>query len=109
MERGEGQGAGRKNPVQAEEKVETLGNTLEKVEAKILEDTHGEKLKEVKLEISETQRPMCKAEPQVDPLANKLTKVDAKTSLKPLVEVKAEVVVVKIEEALANKLSQTIT
>ena len=109
MERGEGQGAGRKNPVQAEEKVETLGNTLEKVEAKILEDTHGEKLKEVKLEILETQWPMCKAEPQVDPLANKLTKVDAQTSLKPLVEVKAEAVVVKNEEALANKLSHTIT
>ena len=55
MERGEGQGAGRKNAVQAEEKVETLGDTLEKVEAKILEDTHGEKLKEVKLEMLETQ------------------------------------------------------
>ena len=51
---------------------------------------------------------MCKAEPQVDPLANKLTKVDAQTSLKTL-EVKAEAVVVKNEEALANKLSPTIT
>ena len=56
---------------------QTLGDTLEKVEAKILEDTHGEKLKEVKLEMLETQWPMCKAEAQVDPLANKLTKVDA--------------------------------
>ena len=109
MERGEGQGAGRKNPVQAEEKVETLGDTLEKVEAKILEDTHGEKLKEVKLEMLETQWPMCKAEAQVDPLANKLTKVDAETSLKLLMEVKAEAGVVKNEEALANKLSYTIT
>ena len=52
---------------------------------------------------------MCKAEPQVDPSANKLTKVDAQTSLKTLVEVKAEAVVVKNEEALANKLSHTIT
>ena len=109
MERGEGQGAGRKNAVQAEEKVETLGDTLEKVEAKILQDTHGEKLKEIKLEILETQWPMCKAEPQVDPLANKLKKENAQTSLKTLLEVKAEAVVVKNEEALANKLSHTIT
>ena len=53
LERREGEGASRKNAVQAEEKVETLGDTLEKVEAKILEDTHGEKLKEVKLEVLE--------------------------------------------------------
>ena len=77
MERDEGQGAGRKNAVHAEEKVETVGDTLVKVQAKILEDTHGEKLKEVKLEMLETQWPMCKAEAQVHPLANKLTKVDA--------------------------------
>ena len=75
LERREGEGAGRKNAVQAEEKVETLGDTLEKVEAKILEETHGEKLKEVKLEMLEKKQwPMCKAEAQVDPLANKLTK-----------------------------------
>ena len=79
------------------------------MEAKILEDTHGEKLKEVKLEMLETHWPMCKAEAQVDSLANKLKKVDAQTSWKPLVEVKAEAVVVKNEEALANKLSHTIT
>ena len=79
------------------------------MEAKILEDTHGEKLKQVKLEMLETRWPMCKAEAQVDPLANKLKKVDAETSLKPLVEVKAEAGVVKNEEALANKLSYTIT
>ena len=109
MERREGQAAGRKNAVQAEEKVETLGDTLEKVEAKILEDTHGEKLKQVKLEMLETQWPMRKAEAQGDPLANKLTKVEAETSLKPLMEVKAEAVAVKNEEALANKLSYTIT
>ena len=77
MERDEGQGAGRKNAVQAEEKVETVGDTLVKVQSKILEDTHGEKLKEVKLEMLETQWPMCKTEAQVHPLANKLTKVDA--------------------------------
>ena len=52
---GEGQGAGRNSPAQAEEKVETLGDTLKKVEAKVLEDTHGEKLKEVELEILETR------------------------------------------------------
>ena len=57
----------------------------------------------------ETQWTMCKGEAQVDPLANKCTKVDAQTSLKPLVEVKAEAVVVENEEALANKLSHTIT
>ena len=57
----------------------------------------------------ETQWPMCKAEAQVDPLANKLTKADAQTSLEPLVEEKAEAVVVKNEEAPANKLSYTIT
>ena len=51
LERREGEGAGRKNAVQAEEKLETLCDTLEKVQAKILEDTHGEKLKEVKLEM----------------------------------------------------------
>ena len=79
------------------------------MEAKILEDTHGEKLKEVKLEMLETQWPICKAEAQVDSLANKLTKVRAQTSLKPLVKKKAEAVVVKNEEAPANKLSYTIT
>ena len=79
------------------------------MEAKILEDTHGEKLKEVKLEMLETHWPMCKAEAQVDSLANKLTKVRAQTSLKPLVQKKAEAVVVKNEEAPANKLSYTIT
>ena len=77
LERRAGEGAVRKNAVQPEEKIETPGDTLEKVEAKILEDTHGEKLKEVKLEMLETQWPTCKAEAQVDPLANKLTKVDA--------------------------------
>ena len=77
MQRREGQGAGRKNAVQAEDKVETLGDTLEKVEAKVLEDTHGEKLKDVKLEMLEKHWPMCKAEAKFDPLANKLTKVHA--------------------------------
>ena len=52
---------------------------------------------------------MCKAEAQVDPLANKLKEVDAQISLKPLVDVKAEAVVVKNEEALPNKLSHMIT
>ena len=57
-ELGEGRGTGRNSPGQGEEKVETLGNTLAKVEAKVLVDTQGEKLKEVQLEILETQWPM---------------------------------------------------
>ena len=52
---------------------------------------------------------MCKVEEQVDPLANKLTEVDAQISFKSLVDVKAEAVVVKNEEALPNKLSHMIT
>ena len=72
-------------------------------------DTHGEKLKEVELQILETQWPMCKAEALVDPLANKLRKVDAQTSLNTLVEVNAEALVVENEKALANKLTHTIT
>ena len=57
----------------------------------------------------ETQWPMCKAEELVDPFANKLTEVDAQTSLETLVEVKAEALVVENEEALANKLTHRIT
>ena len=61
-------------------------------------DTHGEKLKEVELQIVETQWPMCKAEALVD----KLTEVDAQTSLESLVKVKAKALVVENEEALDN-------
>ena len=72
-------------------------------------DTHSEKLKEVELQILETQWPMCKAQALVDPFANKLTEVEAQTSLETLVEVKAEALVVENEEALANKLTHRIT
>ena len=52
---------------------------------------------------------MCKAEELVDPFANKLTEVDAQTSLETLVEVKAEALVVENEEALPKKLTHRIT
>jgi len=74
-----------------------------------LEDTHGEKLKEVELQTFKTQWLMCKAEALVEPSANKLTEVDAQTSLETLAKVKAEALLVENEEALANKLTHTIT
>ena len=46
------------------------------MEAKVFADTHGKKLKEVELQILETQWPMGKAEALGDPLANKLTEVE---------------------------------
>ena len=58
------------------------------MEAKVLQDTHAEKLKQVELEMLQTQWPICKAEALVGPLANKLTEVDAQTSLEPLLEAK---------------------
>ena len=48
------------------------------------------------------------AEALVDPLAHKLTEVDAQTSLETLVKVKTKALVVENEEALANKLTHTI-
>ena len=104
MEVGERRGTSRDRTRQAEEEVETLGDTL----AKVLADTHGEKLKKVELQILETQWPMCKAEALVEPLANKLTEVQTQTSLETLVEVKAKALVVENEEALGNKLTRTI-
>jgi len=50
----------------------------------------------------EKQLPMCKAKELVNPLANKLTEVKSQTSLKPLIDVKAEALVVANEEALAT-------
>ena len=52
---------------------------------------------------------MCKAEALVDLLPSMLTEVDGQTSLETLVKVKAEELVVENEEALANKLTHTIT
>ena len=52
---------------------------------------------------------MCKGEALVDLLPNMLTEVNGQTSLQTLVKVKAEEVVVENEEALANKLTHTIT
>jgi len=60
-----------------------------------LADTHGEKLKELELQILETQWPMCMAGAHVNPLANKLTEVEAQTSLETLVKVKAMALVVE--------------
>ena len=71
-------------------------------------DTYGEKVKEVELQTLEREWPMCKAEALVDPLAHKLTEVDAQTSLETLVKVKTKALVVENEEALANKLTHTI-
>ena len=45
----------------------------------------------------------------MDLLPNMLTEVNGQTSLETLVKVKAEKVVVENEEALANKLTHTIT
>ena len=72
-------------------------------------DTDSEKLKQVELDILETQWPTCKTYALVDPLANKLPKEEAQTSLKTLVEVKAEALVVEKEELLTNILTYTIT
>ena len=52
---------------------------------------------------------MFRTEAVVDPLANKLTEVEAQTSLETLVELKAEALVVENEETLANKRTHTIT
>ena len=57
----------------------------------------------------EKQWLMFRTEAVVDPLANKLTEVEAHTSLETLVELKAEALVVENEEALANKVTHTIT
>ena len=70
--------------------------------------TQGEIPKEVELKISETQWPMCKAEAQVEPMPNKLKKVDTQTSLESLVEVNPKALVVEKDEALANKLTHTL-
>ena len=77
------------------------------METKVLTDTQGEKLQEVEIQTLKTQWPMCKA--LVDLLANMLTEVDGQTSLETLVKVKAEALVIENEEALANKLTHTIT
>ena len=72
-------------------------------------ETQGEKLQEVEIQTLETQWPICKAEVLVDLLPNMLTDVDGQTSLENLVKVKAEALLVENEEALANKLTHTIT
>ena len=72
-------------------------------------DTDSEKPKKVELDILGTKRPTCKTYALVDPLANKLPKEEAQTSLKTLVEVKAEELVVEKEELLTSKLTYTIT
>lgn len=72
-------------------------------------DTHGEKQKDVELQILEKQLPMCKAKELVDQLAKKLTEVKSQSSLEALIEVKAEALVVENEEALPDKLTHSIT
>ena len=57
------------------------------VEAKVLADTHVEKLKELELQTLKTQWPMFKAEALVDLSANKLTEVHRQTSFETLVKV----------------------
>ena len=101
--------AGTNSQTQAEEKCETLDDTLAKVEAKVLAETHCAKLEEVELQIPETQWSLCKADAHVEPLPKKQKKAEAQTSLHTLVKVKAEELLVKKEEALAKKLTYTIT
>ena len=72
-------------------------------------ETQGEKLQDVEIQTLKTQWPMCKAEALVDLLPNMLTQVHGQTSLENLVKVKAEALLVENEEALANKLTHTIT
>ena len=79
------------------------------MEAKVLADTQGEKLQEVKIQTFKTQWKMCKEEALVNLLANMVTEVDGQTSLETLVKVKAEALVVENEEALAKKLTHKIT
>ena len=76
--------------------------------AKVFAETHGEKLKEVALEIPETQWSMCKADANFYPLANNLKEGKAQTSLETLLNVKSVSLVEEKEEALANKLTYTI-
>ena len=109
MELSEDQEPGRNSSGQAEKKIETLHDTLAKVEAKVLADTQGEKLQEVKIQTFKTQWKMCKEEALVNLLANMVTEVDGQTSLETLVKVKAEALVVENEEALAKKLTHKIT
>ena len=101
--------AGRNSQTQAEEKCQTLDDTLAKVKTKVLGETHCEKLKEVELQIPETQLSMCKADAHVEPLPKNLKKSEAQTSLHTLVKVKAKQLLVEKEEALAKKLTYTIT
>ena len=79
------------------------------MDAKVLAETQGEKLQEVEIQTLKTQWPMCKAEALVDLLPNMLTEVHGQTSLQTLVKVKAEALLVENEEALAKKLTHTIT
>ena len=72
-------------------------------------DAQSQKLQEVEIQNLKTQWPMCKAKALVDLFPNMLTEVSGQTSLETLVKVKAEEVVVENEEALANKLTHTIT
>ena len=72
-------------------------------------ETQGEKLQEVEIQTLKTQWPMCKAEALVDLLPNMLTDVHGQTCLQTLVKVKPEALVAENEEALAKKLTHTIT
>lgn len=78
------------------------------MEAKVFAETHGEKLKEVALQILETQWSMCKADANFYPMANKLKEEKTQTSLETLLNVKSVSLVEEKEDALANKLTYTI-
>ena len=66
---------------------------------------YGEKLKKVQLHILEAQWPICKADAQVNPLANKLeNNILGNTLLK----IEAEVLVVTQFEMLAEVKVQTL-
>lgn len=67
--------------------------------------THSEKLKKIHWHILETQRPMCKEDAHVKPLANKL---ENKTLANTLPKVEAELLVVIQVEMLAEVKVQTL-
>ena len=68
-------------------------------------ETHGEKVKEVELQIPETQWSMCKADAHVNPSANKL---ENNTLGNTLPKVEAELLVVTQVEMLAEVKVQTL-
>lgn len=68
-------------------------------------ETHREKIKEAELEMGETQWPMCKSTYCLNAIESGVLNLFLET----LVKLKVEALVVENKEALANKLTYTIT